>query len=74
MTDLDTTLATAVADAIQPVTYSTISQAICRSQNGGGMCLCDRRFWKKCHAVSLYGDMSIAVLELLKRSGVLPKS
>ena len=67
---IDAALTTAVAEALTPVNYTTIAQAICRSQNGGGgrMCLCERQVWKKCHAAQTYGDMALAVLELLKRS------
>lgn len=71
MTDLDSALHDAVAKAVEtPVTYTTIAQAICRSQNGG-TCLCERRVWKKCHSAELYGDMALAVMALLKRAGVL---
>jgi len=73
MTDvplLEARLERAVAEAIEPVNYTTIAQAICRTQNGVAKCLCERGLWKHCHAVVVYGDMAIGVMALLKRSGV----
>ena len=67
---LDAALERAVAEAIEPVNYTSIAQAICRTQNGGSKCLCERGLWKHCHAVSVYGDMAIGVMGLLKRNGV----
>jgi hypothetical protein len=68
MSDLDATLEAAVAEAVEPVNFITIAQALCRSQAGGsGKCLCELRFWKKCHAPELYGDMAMAVVALIKR-------
>ena len=72
--DLDAALVSAVTEAVSAVNQTSIARAICRSQNGGReTCLCDRREWRSCHAPALYGDMALAVLSLLRRSGVLGK-
>jgi len=75
MHELEAVLETAVADAIDPapVNYTSVSQAICRSQNGSGQCLCERGVWRHCHSAQVYGDMAIAVMALLKRAGIIPK-
>jgi hypothetical protein len=69
MTDVDAVLETAVADALQPVNYKTISQAICRAEHGiGGRCFCEKGLWRQCRATNFCGDAALAVMALLKRA------
>ena len=49
------------------------AEAICASQGVGGGCYCGRGLWKRCHAVALYGDMALAVIDRFERKGHLPR-